>query len=55
MAYSILITPEASKQVEQAVEYYSEHVSKKVALDFLKDYRRAISEIVKVRYFKYSI
>ena len=52
MAYSVLITPEASKQVEQAVEYYSEHLSKKVALDFLKDYRRAVSEIVKVRYFQ---
>lgn len=26
MGYSVLITPEASKQVEQAVEYYSEHV-----------------------------
>ncbi len=52
MAYNLLITPEASKQVEQAVEYYSEYVSKKVALDFLKDYRRAVSEIVKVRYFQ---
>ncbi|PPK99079.1 hypothetical protein SAMN05444682_11566 [Parapedobacter indicus] len=30
MGYSVLITPEAGKQVEQAVEYYSEHVSKKV-------------------------
>lgn len=52
MVYSVLITPDANKQIEQAVQYYSEHVSKKVALDFLKDYRQAVSEIVEVRYFQ---
>jgi plasmid stabilization system protein ParE len=52
MAYSILITPAARKQIEDATAYYLEHASKKVALKFLQDFNRAVADILKVRYFR---
>ena len=39
MNYKIIVSPIASKNIEDTVEYYIEKSSKKVALDFLKDYR----------------
>ena len=52
MAYKILVTPAASKQIEEAVAYYVRHASKKVALKFLQDYKKAVADILKVRYFQ---
>ncbi|NGM62123.1 type II toxin-antitoxin system RelE/ParE family toxin [Sphingobacterium sp. SGG-5] len=52
MAYKILVTPDASKQIEEAVSYYIEHASKKVASKFLQDYKKAVADILKVRYFQ---
>ena len=40
MNYKIIVSPIASKNIEEALEYYISKVSKKVALDFLKDYRK---------------
>ena len=40
MNYKIIVSPIASKNIEDAVEYYIEKATKKVALDFLKDYRK---------------
>ena len=40
MNYKIIVSPIASKNVEDAVEYYIENATKKVALDFLKEYRK---------------
>ena len=39
MNYKIIISPIASKNIEDAVEYYTKEVSKKVALDFLADFQ----------------
>jgi|SRR3970040_294971 len=41
MIYKVIVSPIASKNIEDALEYYIYKVSKKVALDFLKDYRAA--------------
>ena len=40
MNYKIIESPTASQNIEDAVEYYSYKASKKVASDFLKDYRK---------------
>ncbi|SNB26251.1 putative plasmid stabilization system protein [Flavobacterium psychrophilum] len=40
MNYKIIVSPIASKNIEEALEYYIDKASKKVALDFLKDYRK---------------
>ncbi|MBG6110912.1 plasmid stabilization system protein ParE [Flavobacterium sp. CG_9.10] len=40
MSYKIIVSPIASKNIEDAVEFYIYKASKKVALDFLKDYRK---------------
>ena len=39
MSYKIIVSPIASKNIEEAIEYYLYKVSKKAALDFLKDYK----------------
>lgn len=40
MSYKIIVSPIALKNIEEAVEYYVLKVSKKVALDFLNDYKK---------------
>ena len=40
MIYKIIVSPIASQNIEDAVEYYIYKASKKVASDFLKDYRK---------------
>jgi toxin ParE1/3/4 len=41
MSYKIIVSPFALQNIEDAVEYYIYKASKKVAADFLKDYRKA--------------
>jgi|SRR5690606_6431458 len=52
MAYKVVVTPGARKQIEEAVTYYMDHASKKVALSFLQKYKKSVSEILKIRYFQ---
>ena len=40
MNYKIIVSHIASKNIEDTVEYYIYKASKKVALDFLKDYKK---------------
>jgi toxin ParE1/3/4 len=40
MNYKIIVSPIASKNIEEAVEYYILKANKKVALDFLNDYKK---------------
>jgi toxin ParE1/3/4 len=40
MSYKIIVSPMACQNIEDAVEYYIFKASKKVASDFLKDYRK---------------
>jgi toxin ParE1/3/4 len=47
MSYKIIVSPIASKNIENAVSYYIEEVSKKVANDFLKDFRKTYKSIQK--------
>nr|WP_314897279.1 type II toxin-antitoxin system RelE/ParE family toxin [uncultured Flavobacterium sp.] len=39
MNYKVIVSPIASKNIEDILEYYIYKASKKVALDFLKDYK----------------
>lgn len=41
MNYRIIVSPIASKNIEETLEYYIYKAGKKVALDFLKDYKNA--------------
>lgn len=45
MNYKIIVSPIASQNIEDALEYYIYKVSKKVALDFLKNYRKTYKAI----------
>lgn len=40
MIYWIIVSPIASRNIEDTVEYYINKASKKVASDFLKEYRK---------------
>lgn len=40
MNYRIIVSPIALKNIQEAVEYYIFKASKKVALDFLNDYKK---------------
>ncbi|MDT8414443.1 MAG: type II toxin-antitoxin system RelE/ParE family toxin [Flavobacteriaceae bacterium] len=39
MNYKIIVSPIASKNIEEAVEYYIKEATRKVASDFLKDFK----------------
>jgi hypothetical protein len=38
MIYKVLLSPRASKNIDNAIDYYNREVSKKVAKGFLKDF-----------------
>ena len=40
MSYKIIVSPIASKSIDDAVAYYMKLSDKKVALSFLKDYKQ---------------
>ncbi|EJL65580.1 hypothetical protein PMI10_01162 [Flavobacterium sp. CF136] len=40
MSYNIIVSPIALKNIEEAVEYYILKANKKIALDFLNDYKK---------------
>jgi len=40
MSYKIIVSTIASKNIEDAIEYYIFKAIKKVALDFLNDYKK---------------
>ena len=42
MAYKIIISPIAIQNIDAAVAYYAEKVNKKVAFDFLNDFKRTL-------------
>ena len=47
MTYKIIVSPVASKNLDNALNYYLEEVSKKVAADFLKDYNQTYKALKK--------
>ena len=53
MAYKIEVSPIASQNIEEAISYYLNHVSKKVAADFLKDYKNTYKSLQKNPFYQY--
>ena len=45
MIYKIIVSPIALKNIEDAVAYFSEEVSKKVALAFLEEYKNVYKSL----------
>lgn len=53
MSYKIIVSPIASKNIEDAVEYYVHEVNKKVALDFLADYKNTYKALQKNPFYQF--
>ncbi len=53
MAYKIIVSPIAIKNIDNAVNYYIEEVSKKVALDFLNDYKKTYKDLQKNPFYPF--
>jgi len=53
MAYKIIVSPIAIKNIDDAVNYYAEEVSKKVALDFLNDYKKTYKDLQKNPFYPF--
>jgi plasmid stabilization system protein ParE len=45
MNYKIIVSPIASENIAKAVDYYFYKASKKVALDFLNDYKKTYKSL----------
>lgn len=52
MTYKVVVTPDAFINIEDAIIYYKEKVSIRVAQLFIQDYKRTFKEIQKTKYFK---
>ncbi len=52
MSYKIILTPNAVRDINEAVSYYQEKASKKVANLFIEDYRNTFRKIQETKYFK---
>ncbi|MGB6093945.1 MAG: type II toxin-antitoxin system RelE/ParE family toxin [Moheibacter sp.] len=52
MTYEIVITPVAQNHIEDAINYYKNKASNKVAGMFIDDYKKTFRDIQKVLYFK---
>ena len=55
MNYKIIVSPIASKNIEDAVEYYIHKASKKVASDFLKEYRKTYKALQISPFFSFMM
>ncbi len=53
MAYKVIVSPIAIKNIDDAVNYYAEEVSKKVALDFLNDYKKTYKDLQKHPFYPF--
>ena len=53
MTYKIIVSPVASKNLDNALNYYLEEVSKKVAADFLKDYNQTYKALKKNPFYQF--
>jgi hypothetical protein len=54
MAYNIIVSPIALKNIDNAVEYYIEQASKKVALVFLDDYQKVYKALQKNPFYQFQ-
>lgn len=53
MAYKIIVSPIALKNIDNAVEYYTKQASKKVALAFLDDYQKVYKALQKNPFYQF--
>lgn len=53
MNYKIIVSPIALKNIEEAVEYYISKATKKVALDFLNDYKKTYKDLQINPYYQF--
>jgi toxin ParE1/3/4 len=53
MTYKIIVSPIALKNIEEAVEYYIFKASKKVAFDFLNDYKKVYKTLQINRFYQF--
>ena len=53
MAYKIIISPIAIQNIDNAVAYYTEEVNKKVAFDFLNDYKKTYKDLQKNPFYPF--
>ena len=53
MSYKLLITPDAETQLDEAVLYYKNRASKRVALDFLSEFKNSCQSILNVIHFQF--
>lgn len=53
MNYKVIVSPIALKNIEEAVDYYIFKVSKKVALDFLDDYKKVYKTLQKNPFYQF--
>ncbi|AWG21936.1 plasmid stabilization protein [Flavobacterium faecale] len=53
MNYKIVVSPIAKQNIEDAVDYYVKQVSTKVALEFLKDYRKTYKALQKNPFYQF--
>lgn len=51
MNYKVIVSPIASKNIEDAVAYYIEKATKKVAFDFLKAFKKIYKKLYKSTLF----
>lgn len=53
MAYKIIVSPIALKNIDNAVEYYIQKASKKVAFAFLDDYQKIYKALQKNPFYQF--
>lgn len=53
MIYKIIVSPIASKNIDDAITYYLKETSKKVANDFLKDYKKTYKALQKNPFYQF--
>src|SRR5688500_14198094 len=53
MSYKITLSPIASKNIEDALEYYVLKAGKTVASNFLKEFHRVYSDLQKNPFYQY--
>ena len=53
MAYKIIVSPIAIKNIDNAVSYYANEVSKKVAINFLNDYKKTYKDLQKNPFYPF--
>ena len=53
MAYKIIISPIAIKNIDNAIRYYVENASKKVAQNFLKEFKAVYKSLEKNPFYQF--